>query len=77
MTDDWDEEWDEPEEDDDSPAEVLPCPACGIDVYEDADQCPACGEYIVHGSRVWEQKPWWWILLGLAGVVAVIWTFVA
>ncbi len=33
--------------DDDSPPVVLPCPNCGVEVYEEAEQCPSCGEWIV------------------------------
>ena len=47
----WDDEWSDVEysdgygdddyynEDDDS--ETVPCPECGTDVYEDAEQCPS------------------------------------
>ena len=37
---------DSPDDGDDG-AETVPCPACGQQVYEDADQCPACGEWII------------------------------
>ena len=67
--------WDE--EDDDY---TLPCPACGAEVYEDAEQCPACGEYILesdqHSGYAWRNRPLWWILLGAAGIIAVISTLV-
>lgn len=36
------EGYDDADEDD-----TLPCPACGRQVYEDADQCPYCGEWII------------------------------
>jgi hypothetical protein len=53
-------------------------------VYAYAEQCPSCGEYIVdHESAAalqgpgeageWRGRPWWWIVLGGAGVAAVIW----
>ena len=67
----FDDDW--PDEDDDEDESlVVTCPNCGTQVYEDAEQCPSCGEYIVHGSSVWSEKPLWWVLLALAGVVAVI-----
>lgn len=73
MTDAWDDpqndDW--PEEDDS--CGTVPCPNCGGKVYEDAEQCPLCGEYIVRGGgRVWSGKPLWWLLLGLAGVLALV-----
>lgn len=75
---DWaDEEWDEAGPDygdDDDESEVVSCPACGGDVYEDAERCPRCGDYIVHSSTgyVWKDRPLWWMILGVLGIVAVI-----
>jgi zinc-ribbon domain len=60
-------------EDDADETDVVPCPACGAEVYEDAEQCPACGQSIVHGTSPWRGRPRWWILLGLAGIAAVLW----
>ena len=51
---------------------VVPCPNCGVQVYEDAEQCPACGEFIVHSTSAWSDKPAWWTLMGIAGIIAVI-----
>jgi len=59
--------------DDDDSSEVVPCPECGADVYEDAEQCPTCGQYIVHSTSPWRGKPWWWVVLGLAGIMAMLW----
>jgi predicted RNA-binding Zn-ribbon protein involved in translation (DUF1610 family) len=61
------------EDSDDDGADVVPCPSCGVELYDDAEQCPNCGEYVVHRSNVWHGKPWWWVILGLAGVIAVLW----
>ena len=48
MVDDWDtgSSWQEDGWDDDAPAETVPCPECGAEVYEDAEQCVSCGEWI-------------------------------
>lgn len=56
----------------DEEAETLPCPHCRAEIYEDAEQCPHCGEYVTHSTSVWAGRPWWWIVLGLLGIVAVI-----
>ena len=73
MCNDWDGEFDGEEWDaEDDETLVVSCPGCGADVYEDAERCPVCGDYVVHETRVWSGKPLWWILLALAGVVAVI-----
>lgn len=59
-------------EDDDDSTELLACPECGADVYEEAQRCPSCGNYIVHDSNVWSGRPAWWIVLGLLGIVMTI-----
>ena len=67
--DDWgDEDW----PDDDDSAELVPCPNCGREIYEEAEQCPSCGEYVTHDNRILASKPGWYVLLALAGVIAVI-----
>lgn len=67
--DEWDDGYDEDEEEDDYTVE---CPECGADVYDDVDQCPACGNYIVHSTSVWSGRPTWWIVLGILGILAMI-----
>lgn len=42
----WDDDFDEDQPYDDDEPELLVCPECGADVYEDAEQCPSCGMYI-------------------------------
>jgi len=58
--------------DDDSPPVVLPCPNCGVEVYEEAEQCPSCGEWIVAATGALAGRPTWWIVLGVAGIVATL-----
>ncbi|MBX3418363.1 MAG: hypothetical protein KF851_12235 [Pirellulaceae bacterium] len=36
---------------DNGETDVVPCPACGSMIYEDAEQCPSCGEYVIQPSR--------------------------
>jgi hypothetical protein len=62
--------WDN--ESDDDASETVDCPHCGAEVYEDALRCPSCGEFISHSTSLFAGRPWWWIALGIAGVVAVI-----
>jgi predicted RNA-binding Zn-ribbon protein involved in translation (DUF1610 family) len=69
--DDWDE-GDDAWEDEDAEAALVECPKCGCDIYEDAVQCPLCGEYVTHRHSIWADKPVWWRVLGAAGIVAVI-----
>jgi hypothetical protein len=68
--DGWDEgpgAWEEDEE-----TETVECPKCGADLYEDAVRCPLCGEYVHHTHSVWKDKPLWWKLVGLAGILAIL-----
>jgi hypothetical protein len=37
-----DDEWEDDSDDD----ETIPCPYCKKDVYEGAEQCPYCGNYL-------------------------------
>jgi len=70
--DDLDEDSWEDVPDDDDESVTLPCPSCGAEVYEDADICPVCGEFIIRSSRVWEDRPVWYVVLGLIGIAAVV-----
>ncbi len=62
------------DDDDDGESLTISCPECGAEVYEDAVRCPVCDNYIVaggHGS-LWAGRPAWWIILGMAGIIAVV-----
>jgi len=63
-------------DDGDDETDVVPCPECGAVVYEDAEQCPSCGLYIVPSTSPWRGRPRWWILLGLMGIAAVLWLLI-
>lgn len=74
-----DDDYDDPDDDDpwdggddEGSADVLPCPECGAEVYEEAERCPVCGNYIVHESNVWSGRPLWWILLGGLGMLMAV-----
>jgi hypothetical protein len=68
--DDWDDDY--PESDSDDEVETLPCPNCGAAVYEESARCPECGHYITHDTGALSGRPLWFVLLGLAGIIAVI-----
>ncbi|MCA9076023.1 MAG: hypothetical protein KDA93_13430 [Planctomycetaceae bacterium] len=70
---DWDEtdDWTE-ESDDDQGVDVRPCPSCGVEIYEEAERCPHCGEYVVWSNSAFAGKPKWWVVLGIMGIIAVI-----
>ena len=75
----WEDDWvDDAYEEDDYGGEdddyTVECPECGADVYEDAEQCPVCGNYIIHtsSSYPWKDRPMWWIVIGVMGILAVL-----
>lgn len=74
--DESDDAWSEQEfsGEDDRGDETIPCAECGAEIYEDSVQCPHCGVYITDQSttNLWTDRPVWWILLGLLGLVATI-----
>ena len=79
MTDWQDDDYDEDSCEDgygiddlDDETSTIRCPNCGTDVYEEAPQCPMCGEYVTFSTSVWDGKPVTWIVLGMAGIIAVI-----
>jgi len=64
---------DEYPDDEDDSTDTMACPRCGAEVYEDAVRCPVCGDYIGHsGGTAWTGRPFWWILLGVLGILALI-----
>ncbi len=76
--DDTDEGWSDDDGFDDFPddsdevSETVACGACGRDVYEEASQCPYCGEFLTASTSAWDDRPGWWSTIGLVGIVAVI-----
>lgn len=74
MANDWNQtDWDDADFDDESDdVETLACPACGEHIYEDAQQCPHCGDYVAHASSTLADRPWWFVLVGVAGIIAFV-----
>jgi hypothetical protein len=69
------EDWEYPEPDDDDEEDVsenLFCPECGNPVYEEAEQCPYCGEYITHSTSPLAGRSALYIAMIFLGIVAVI-----
>lgn len=73
MTDE-DDDWEGPESDefDDDDAELVKCPSCGEEIFEEAQQCPYCGDYVVPSTSALGGRPFWFCVLGLLGVAATV-----
>ena len=57
--------------DDDDDAALIECPACGAEVYEEAEQCPHCGEWIIHSAAA-RGRHWIWIAGAILALAAMI-----
>jgi hypothetical protein len=61
---------DEPEADGDDSDETIPCPFCGEPVYEEAERCPSCGQYLSREDA--PRRIPAWFLLGVILSLAVV-----
>ncbi|MBI2823233.1 MAG: hypothetical protein HYX69_00925 [Planctomycetia bacterium] len=68
------EDWEDPEPDDEDEeeSESYECPSCGASVYEDAEQCPRCGDYITPRSRSSSAPGSPWFMLAVFLMLAVM-----
>jgi hypothetical protein len=78
---DWEpEDWGADRDDD---VEELTCPSCGASVYEEAQQCPHCGDWITPLSAAARTPTWMRVVAGvvlfcflyflIAGIVRTLW----
>ncbi len=72
MRDQPDDDYYDDDQHDDESSETLPCPNCGAEIYEDAEHCPRCGEYVTLRGSLWAGRPIWWIILGILGILATL-----
>jgi hypothetical protein len=45
--------------------DTVPCPFCQAEVFEDAEWCPHCRNYLFYDDSQQRRQPWWVV----AGVV--------
>jgi len=57
---------------DDERTETVACPACGVQIYENADRCPLCGEYVVTSGKTAHRRSGWWVLVALALIAGLL-----
>jgi predicted nucleic acid-binding Zn ribbon protein len=63
---------------DDPDAMTVPCPHCGADVFDEADICPRCGNFMLQDEVKRSRRPRsLWLLVGVIvclAVVLLVWT---
>jgi uncharacterized paraquat-inducible protein A len=71
--DDWDDEDDDLEEYGEDEEPTVTCPYCRAEVWEEASQCPKCGEYLSledqQARHQWQPR---WIILTAALLLGLI-----
>jgi hypothetical protein len=73
--DEWDDDSDLSEDDDfadfgdDEP--IIPCPYCGVDIHDETERCPHCGQYISKEDSPYVRKPWW-VIVGVVVCLYVV-----
>ena len=74
MAREWDDEGLEDEEY--ASDDTEPCPYCGKPVYEGAERCPHCENYITAEDGRGRPRPWWFVVgMILALAVALMWAW--
>jgi hypothetical protein len=65
-------DWDEPEDGDgpEGETETVPCPSCRQPVYEEAQRCPHCGNYISEEDAPGRLPGW--MILGVLVCLGVV-----
>jgi len=73
--DDWGDE-DSDVGDDSGDEATVACPYCGEEIYEDAPQCAACGNYISAEDHATPSKPAWIVVTAVICLaMALGWVF--
>ena len=58
---------------DEDQSETVPCPACGAEIYDDADRCPSCGQYVTIRQEGASSGRWKWIVVLAVLAALAIW----
>lgn len=67
--------WNEEFGDSDDQVDTISCPNCRVEIYDEAEQCPHCGEYVSVGTNPFASKPAWVRWLFFLIIVFLILTF--
>ncbi len=80
-SDDEDElqDWEYPEADEhrESESDMIVCPNCRADIFDDVEQCPRCHHYILdaelHRSASATRWGWWGLVMVLLVLLMLVW----
>jgi ribosomal protein L37E len=73
--DDWWKRGRSPDDDFDDET-TIPCPHCGEDVFDNAEQCPACGMWFTADRRPLTGRSSWFVVLGVVVALLAIATWI-
>jgi hypothetical protein len=68
-----DREWPEPDDHDDDDDLTESCPFCDEPVYDDAERCPSCGNYLSREDSPRSRPTWVIVGFLLCFAVALLW----
>ena len=56
--------------------DTIPCPHCRKEIYDGAEQCPYCGQYISAEDSPLEARPLWIVIAAvLCLALAIFWNW--
>jgi predicted nucleic acid-binding Zn ribbon protein len=71
---DWEDDPDEPDEsemDFGDSADLRPCPSCRKPIYDEAEVCPHCGNYVGE-EKAKHRKPLWFVLAAIIIIATIL-----
>ena len=73
-----DREFPEPDGEEEAQATVdtVPCPFCKQPVYDNAERCPHCRNYLFYEGAQPGEKPWWFILGVIDCLLVVVYVWI-
>jgi hypothetical protein len=56
--------------------DTVPCPNCGRQIYDDAERCPYCENYITEEDTPPSARKPWWLILGVLACMYVVYRWI-
>lgn len=71
-----DDALDHDEDSDDDEEYTIDCAECGKSIYDDADQCPYCGNYLIGGHSGERKQPLWITITVILCIYAMLHAYI-